>query len=119
DTSKIIVGGVSAGAFAALHTAYMDEESEVPAMMVSATDSGVEGNSGNPGYSSRPFAIVNLCGALLDTNWIHAGDVPIVTMQGNKDASVPYCTDVEKVFGTTIQNMIVAGGNPIERRAWD
>ena len=119
DTSRIIVGGVSAGAFGALHCAYLDKASEIPAVMDTATEGGVEGNSGNPGYSSQPWAVVNLCGALLDTTWIQAGDPPVVTMQGNKDGSVPYCTDVEIALGTPITGLIVAGGNPVERRVWN
>jgi para-nitrobenzyl esterase len=120
DTSRIIVGGVSAGGFAALHTAYMDELSEITSIIdTTGIEGEVEGNSGNAGYSSRPWAVVNLCGALLDTTWIHAGDIPVVTMQGNLDGSVPYCHDVEKVFGTPITGLIVAGGNPLERRVWN
>ncbi|MCW3127166.1 MAG: Carboxylesterase type [Bacteroidetes bacterium] len=118
DTSRIIVGGVSAGGFGALHCAYLDQESEIPAVMDTATEGGIEGNSGNPGYSSRPWAVVNLCGALLDTGWIQAGDPPIVTMQGDKDGSVPYCTGEEEVFGNPISGLVVAGGNPIEKRVW-
>lgn len=119
DTTHIIVGGVSAGAFGALHCAYLDQASEIPAVMDTVTEGGIEGNSGNPGYSSRPWAVVNLCGALLDTSWIQAGDPPIVTMQGNKDGSVPYCTGEEQVFGTPITGLLVAGGNPVERRVWN
>jgi para-nitrobenzyl esterase len=119
DTARIIVGGVSAGGFAALHCAYMDELSEVTSLIDTTGEGGVEGNSGNPGYSSRPWAVVNLCGALLDTTWMHAGDPAVVTMQGNHDGSVPYCTDVEKVLGTPIAGLLVAGGNPVERRAWN
>ena len=119
DTTHIIVGGVSAGGFGALHCAYLDKESEIPTVMDTATEGGVEGNSGNPGYSSRPWAVINLCGALLDTSWMQADDPPVVTLQGDKDGSVPYCTDVEEVFGNPINGLIVAGGNPVERRAWN
>ena len=117
DTAHIIVGGVSAGGFAALHTAYMDEASEIPAEMDTTIEGGVEGYSGNPGFSSQPWAVVNLCGALIDTSWLHAGDQPLVTLQGNNDGSVPYCYDEEQVFGNPIAGMFVSGGNPLERRA--
>lgn len=119
DTSHIIVGGVSAGGFGALHCAYLDKESEIPAVMDTVVEGGVEGNSGSPGYSSRPWAVVNLCGALLDTSWIEAGDPPVVTLQGDKDGSVPYCTGEEEVFGNPITGLVVAGGNPVERRVWN
>jgi para-nitrobenzyl esterase len=116
DTGRIIVGGVSAGGFGALHCAYLDEESEIPADIDTTTEGGIEGNSGNPGYSSRPWAVINLCGALLDTSWIKPGDPLLVTLQGNKDQSVPYCTEIIKVLGSPI-GLLVAGGNSIERRA--
>ncbi len=55
DTSMIFFGGVSAGGFTALHLAYLDENSEIPAYIDTVgqpgLDGGLEGNSGNPGYS--------------------------------------------------------------------
>ena len=66
DPNMIFAGGSSAGAFTALHLAYLDEPSEVPPSIDTVLMGGMEGNSGNPGYSSGVNAIVNLCGALGD-----------------------------------------------------
>ena len=51
---------------------------------------GVEGNSGNPGYSSEVKAIINMCGALGDTAWMKPGDEPVINFHGTNDGTVPY-----------------------------
>lgn len=77
DSSLIFVGGCSSGAYAAMHTAYLDRTSEIPAYLNPAVSAGgIEGNSGNPGYGSRPAGVLSLSGGMLDSNWITAGDVP-------------------------------------------
>ena len=92
DTNQIFIGGVSAGAIAALHVAYLDEQSEVPALIATefANNGGLEGNSGNAGYSCDVAGVINLCGALLDTTWIKECDEPVVSMHGDQDGTVPY-----------------------------
>jgi len=50
--SRIVVGGASAGGFMALQVGYLDKVSEVPSYVNIAAMGGIEGNSGNPGYSS-------------------------------------------------------------------
>lgn len=89
----VFAGGSSAGAFTALHMAYMDS-AEVPAYVGLAAMGGIEGNSGNPGYPSNVKAIVNLCGALGDSSWINPGDIPFVSMHGTSDGTVPYGSDI-------------------------
>jgi alpha/beta superfamily hydrolase len=93
DPNLIFAGGSSAGAFTALHLAYLDEPSELPADIDTTLMGGMEGNSGNPGYSSQVNAIINLCGALGDKTWIKPGDEPVVSMHGTNDNTVPYATD--------------------------
>ncbi|MEX1188373.1 MAG: T9SS type A sorting domain-containing protein [Bacteroidia bacterium] len=99
DTNNIFVAGVSAGAFIALHLAYLDQESEIPEAVDPVAFGGIEGNSGNPGYSSNVKAIVNLCGAIGDTSWIEPNDTPCLSMHGTNDDVVPYGTDVINVLG--------------------
>ncbi len=96
DTSRIYVGGSSAGAFTALHAAYVSslaelaEAPEVDTAYVSS-QGGLEGNSGNPGYSSRFAAAFSLSGGMLRASWIEPTDVPaVVCMHGTGDATVPY-----------------------------
>jgi hypothetical protein len=114
DTNNIFVGGVSAGAFIALHLAYLDEESELPEAINPDEFGGIEGNSGNPGYSSKVKAIINLCGALGDTSWIETNDIPCLSMHGTNDDVVPYGTDVINVL--SIPLFEVDGSASVARR---
>lgn len=114
DTTQIYVGGVSAGAFCAIHTAYLDKESEVPEVLKPALvkNGGLEGRSGNPGYSSSVSGVINLCGAVGDTAWIEPGNVPIVSMHGTADGTVPYDADTIRILGI---NYPVHGSASIHR----
>ncbi len=90
DSTQIFIGGSSAGAFVALHLAYLDKPFELPSTIDTVTLGGMEGNSGNPGYSSKVKAVVNLCGALGDKTWIEQNDIPVCSMHGTQDQTVPY-----------------------------
>jgi hypothetical protein len=92
DPSTIFAAGSSAGAFTALHLAYLNEVSELPAAIDTVAMGGLEGNSGNPGYPSTVNAVVNLCGALGNKTYIVPGDVPLCSMHGTIDQIVPYAT---------------------------
>ncbi|RSK37161.1 alpha/beta hydrolase fold domain-containing protein [Hymenobacter metallilatus] len=105
----IYAGGSSAGAFMALQTGYLDKDSEVPAYIGVAALGGLEGSSGNPGYSSTVRGVINLCGALGRPWWIEAGNVPLVSLHGTNDAVVPYGAGTvgsglppQKVYGSAI-----------------
>ena len=102
DTNNIYFGGVSAGAFMALHLAYLDQLSELPSFIDTTQPGlggGMEGNSGNPGYNSDVKAIVNICGALGDTAWIHPGDEPVCSFHGTNDNTVPFGSAVITLVG--------------------
>ena len=93
DTNHIFIGGSSAGAITALHVAYLNDACEISDYMsTSALTSlgGLEGNSGNPGYSTKVHAVINGCGALARYNWLEAGDVPLCSVHGTNDATVTY-----------------------------
>lgn len=100
DPTIIYAGGSSAGAFMALHLAYLDEVSEIPAVVDTNVLGGLEGNSGNPGYSSSVNAIIDLCGAIGDKTWMKATDIPFCAMHGNVDNTVPYGTAIIYLLGT-------------------
>jgi len=111
----IFAGGSSAGAFMSLHLAYLDKLSEVPTWIDINSLGGLEGNSGNPGYSSKVNAVINLCGALGDSTWLEPGDIPVVSMHGTNDGTVPYATAIIYVAGFPI--MEVDGSASIKVRA--
>ena len=102
DTNNIYFGGGSAGGFIALHMAYMDVWSEFPTYIDTTeitvgwkkgqkgVHGGIEGLSGNPGYSSKVKAIIDLSGAISDTAWMHTGDTPVLSTHSVGDGTVPY-----------------------------
>lgn len=89
-SNYIVVGGSSAGAFMALQAGYLDKASEVPAYVGLADLGGIEGNSGNPGYSSAVAAVLSLSGATESPSTIEAGNAPLCGVHGTADATVPY-----------------------------
>jgi para-nitrobenzyl esterase len=103
DLNNIYFAGVSAGGFVALQLAYLDEISEFPTYIDTVGQygigGGIEGLSGNPGYSSDVKAIVNICGAIGDTAWMKAGDEPVLNFHGTLDGTVPYGSDIITLAG--------------------
>lgn len=99
DTNYIYAGGVSAGGFAALHMALMDEGDRLPSSY-SATgigarpDLGCKDCSGNSfQHSSKVRGLVSFWGALGDVNFIKPTNVvPLVSFHGDQDLIVPYST---------------------------
>lgn len=116
DTSRIYLGGVSAGAITALHIVHFDELNEVPVEMETVFNAtgGFEGTSGNPGYSEDIAGVVSLCGALLDTAFINpAITTPIVSMHGTADNVVPYGSDTIDILNV---NLPVDGSSSIHHK---
>ena len=115
DAERIYAGGVSAGAISAVNAAYLDLDVEIPTFIESyiIENGGLEGNSGNPGYSSEFHGIINLCGAVGNTDWISEGDTPIVSLHGTDDTVVPYGNGLITLFGL---NMNVMGSFAIHNR---
>ena len=118
DADKIYVAGVSAGGFIALHLAYMDELSELPEILdlsLEGLTGGLEGDSGNLGYSSEVNAIVNICGAIGDAEWINSDDEPVLSFHGPFDTTVPYGSEELSLFGVPVLD--VDGSASISARA--
>jgi hypothetical protein len=93
DTNQIFIGGVSAGGFIALDYAYMKiylSSRPIPGFAVPIIDSlgGLDGNSGNPGYSQKIKGVIDLSGAIYDTLWIQPGDPMLVGEHGTFDSTV-------------------------------
>jgi poly(3-hydroxybutyrate) depolymerase len=108
DTTRIIIAGSSAGAITALHMAYLDKDCEIENYITPTTLNGmggIEGLSGNQGYSSDIHAVVNLCGALASYGWLEAGDAPVCSLHGDNDNTVPYNHGVASVSGFNVISM--------------
>lgn len=92
DGNNIFFGGTSAGGVLAYHLAYMNDTTSLPQDWRDfARDlGGLEGNSGSAGYSSWVKAVVGYAGAVADTNWVEADEVPFLAMHSENDNTVPY-----------------------------
>ena len=94
DTNYTFIGGASAGGFAALQTAYMDQ-SEAPGSInggLTYPNLGCldcEGNTFVHGINLKGYT--NLWGAIGDSLWINSDEtVPGLLVHGTSDATVPY-----------------------------
>ncbi|MCX6310545.1 MAG: T9SS type A sorting domain-containing protein [Bacteroidetes bacterium] len=119
DTANIFFMGVSAGAITALHMAYMNTLSEFPVYADTVNHyglhGGVEGLSGNPGYSSSFRGVIDICGALKDTSWIATGNMPAMLFHGNNDQTVPYGSAIIYLL-STYPLLMVDGTHSVEAR---
>jgi acetyl esterase/lipase len=85
DTNRIILAGNSAGAIIALHSVYSSTADLEHLINIHDTVKG------QPSYNSDNIAaVVNLWGALFNTEWLKNSNVPIVSAHGVKDRIVPY-----------------------------
>jgi hypothetical protein len=99
DTNYIFAGGNSAGAVLYMHVIYIDTISLLPGYLATVVNAngGIEGNSGNAGYSSRINAVLSGAGGLNQLTFIHEGSKPSINFQGSADQVVPYvCADAEQ-----------------------
>jgi len=93
DPNWIFIGGTSAGAIVAVHTAYLDSTDEVTEVYRNAIaeNGGWEGNSSdNTSISSEVAGVLNYTGALNDANWIDPEDPPLFSVHDELDIIVPY-----------------------------
>lgn len=117
DTNNIYIGGSSAGAITALHVGYLDRECEIEDYLNASTITalgGLEGSSGNPGYSMNVKGVINGCGALARYSWLEAGDVPLCSIHGTNDGTVKYNRGIVNP-GTPL--MYLDGSRMIHKRA--
>lgn len=94
DTNYTFLGGSSAGAFATLHTAYL-EQHEAPSSYeggIASPNLGCLDCSGNNyQHGINLSGIVNLWGALGDSNWVSPQEtVPSLHIHGTADNVVPF-----------------------------
>lgn len=92
DTNNILVGGISAGAITAMLSAELDDTDPIAPWLKTIIDKegGLEGVSGNPGYSSKVKGCINMSGALYQKEWLDKDDVPFISYHGTIDNTVAY-----------------------------
>ena len=95
DTNAIFVGGISSGGITAIHTAYIDDISDLPTSPINVQAianslGGLDGDAGNNGYSSKVNGIINFAGGIQQLSWIDDQDEPIFSAQGDDDLIVNY-----------------------------
>ncbi len=113
DPNNIYVGGLSAGAITALHTAMIDDPAELPAHLETEMNNqgGIEGNTDDPAnpalgtYTSEVKGVINYSGALNIVDFLDAGDPAVVSIHGDDDDTVPYGYGFASVFGFPIVSM--------------
>lgn len=117
NPEQIYTGGVSAGGVIGLQLAFLDKATELSTVNIDTSVlGGVEGNSGNPGYSWKVKGVINLCGAMGNVSWMSDNkDISICNMHGTADATVPYKTDYFKFFGTNVA--LLSGGFSVDSTA--
>lgn len=137
DPEQIYIGGHSAGAFVALHNAYLDKEIERPASTYTWSQScGFWGTSNcacpnlgcldcvgnNQSFSGHANAIFSLAGAMGSTTYIEsATDPKMVLFHSQDDGTVPYTSGepfgdlLWLVLGSDLP--VVYGSQPISERA--
>ncbi len=117
DTNAIFIGGSSAGGIGADFVATLDSVSELaaPFQTIANNNGGIDGNSGNAGYSEKFVGVASLAGAINDLSWIKPNTPPIVFCQGTLDSLVPYsCGEVfedtlEAILHTYVPTMKLCG----------
>lgn len=118
DPNHIYIGGYSAGAVTALHCSYMDSNDEIPPFLQTLIDNnggfeGISGTVSNKTFSSSSKAVVNMSGGLYRNFWIDQNEVPIVSIHGTADATVPF------VSGLAANIAYLEGSFKLHQRATD
>lgn len=93
NPDMIFIGGVSAGGITSIHTAYMDDNDDVPDFMSQHIDPDL----GLPGASNEftditPVVqgVLNYSGAIYNVSWMDENDEPIFSVHDDQDNVVPY-----------------------------
>lgn len=97
DGDQIYFGGNSAGGVIAIHAAFMQEADITDEALLTALNAngGIEGNSGNDGYSSEVKGAISLAGGIADLAFIEENDFSklLISCHGDEDSTVPFECD--------------------------
>ena len=133
DTTKIAVGGNGTGGYITSAYASIDRQEEIKSIkfrdattgkiMVNDTtwgdrhgfgiDDPTKGlfcKSNHVGYTSNAQLAFAIGGAIGDSAWMEAGEIPMIWSHSVRDPFAPYTTGMVNVPGTTLQVVEVSGG---------
>lgn len=133
DTTKIAVGGNGTGGYITSAYASIDRQSEIKGIkfrdastgkvMVNDTmwgdrfgigvDNPAMGmfcKSNHVGYTSNAKLAFAVGGAIGDSAWMEAGEIPLIWSHSVMDPFAPYTTGMVNVPGTSLQVVEVSGG---------
>ena len=112
DPENVFIMGYSAGAQIGLYHAYRNSEDEYPGLELDLLNSysGIEGNSGNEGYSSDITGLIAMAGNMTGLSSIKSGDPALFCIHGTADTSISIDSE-ETDFGTAF------GSRPLIARA--
>ncbi|WP_333596287.1 T9SS type A sorting domain-containing protein [Schleiferia thermophila] len=105
DTTRIAAGGYSAGSLAALHSVFLRDTNVVSQQVRSLINllGGIEGNSGSAGFNSQSHLVINIAGAVLDTQMILSAFLkPVISFHGTADNTVKFGRGFVQVNGFNI-----------------
>ncbi len=108
DTTKIFLGGISAGAVIALHYAFWDCEDVFP--YVDSTDAMYSVLKRKSKESASTVkGIINCWGAVFDSSFIENNNTPVLSFHGTRDRLAPfnkgrpfYIPWLPKVYGSSV-----------------
>ncbi|HAW53295.1 MAG TPA: hypothetical protein DCX54_13360 [Flavobacteriales bacterium] len=136
DSTKICVGGSNSGGYSALAYGALTDTNELWLLKFLHPSTGkplvnihlwgdFEGDNGttgyynynNPGASSKISMVLNLGGAIGDSSWQEAGEVPIISFHGEADSLTPINCDIVIVAATGQPVVEVCGSRKISEIA--
>lgn len=117
DTNNIFVSGISAGGIIASHAAYLDSTDNIPAYLLNLINEngGFSGNSSSDSsYISKITGVISYSGALLQRDFISAGEPAVFSVHDSGDTIVP-CN--HGLSGTNISPLFLDGGCAMQEEA--
>jgi len=94
DTSKAIIGGVSAGAVSSMFICFIDSigqfSQQYQQWIIEANGTSADSILRHKFDLIKPKIAISISGALLDTNWIKPNGIDYLLVHGSEDEIVPY-----------------------------
>jgi hypothetical protein len=114
DTSRAIIGGVSAGGVSTMFISYLDSLQMLPAnyqnWIIEAVGPDADSILRHKFDYVKPKVAISISGAILDTAWIVKNGIDLFLMHGSADGIVPYRYDhplgiplLPKLYGGKLQ----------------